>query len=340
VNKNGKVQAIINVMDAKDHELLVSKFRYGKIRKNELLFFFKPECFPVGKPEYISAIIEMVLEKFEQFDVEISGILLLGGKRLEELSIMDRHYGFINKLSRTASQIVTDEEVERIKESLDIDDMSRYKILGGHEFLKIYKDFDESSLDEFWAEKKSAKLRSGFYIQKYDVNGDKIILVNGFHPAQLRHFTHPSHKIIVFLLHSDTDWNILKNDLVGNTFPEKAIKGSIRDELFKNNQKYGLDSVSISNNCVHLSAGPFEALFEMNNFLAPVECIDFNMGKSNMYVLMKEKGIKKSYIESSIQNPKMLVGEKQTDLFTFTEDTNSDDAISGYINCNIIAASN
>lgn len=310
-------------------ELLISKFEF-KDKKNELLFFFKPECFLV-ESYYTERIIEMVLDKFSLYNVDISGILLLKGKALEELGIMDRHYGFINKLSKTASKIITDEEIVQIQQNLEIDEIRKYKLLGGHEFLNEFSEFDEHSLDKLWATRKSIKLRSGFYIQKYTVNKTDVVLVNGFHPAQLKHFTDPSHQIVLFLVHSDVDWKTLKWDLVGNTFPERAKPNSIRGEMFQNSSKYGITQVSISNNCVHLSAGPFEALFEINNFLKDVQGVDFNLSNTNMFRKMSEKKLSKQNIEKSIYNPVTQIDGKEINLSTLTEDKDSYDAIYEYI---------
>ena len=61
-------------------------------------------CFNVSDAKYTQLIIEMAMEKLREYQVSISGALLLSGTRLEELEIMDRHYGYINKLSKQASK--------------------------------------------------------------------------------------------------------------------------------------------------------------------------------------------------------------------------------------------
>ncbi len=325
------VRDVVDAAFSDKDEFLISGFEFNKDRKNELLFFFKPECFLSGSPENTGHIVEMVFDKFNQYKTEISGALLLRGDRLDELSIMDRHYGFINKLSRNASGMVGEEELSKIRESLGPVSLEECRILGGHEFLERFDGYDEKLLDDLWLSKKSIKLRSGFYIQKYNVNAEDIILVNGFHPAQLRHFTDSSHKIVVLLLHSDADWNILKNNMVGNTFPEKAEQDSIRGELFLNSGRYGIPEVSISNNCVHLSAGPFEALFEMKNFLKDIQGVTFDLNKTKMYNLMAAKGLAGKDVERCIQNPVARINEKSTDIFTLTEDRNSAEAIADFI---------
>ncbi len=326
------IKQIRNSLDRKEAEVLISEFKFEGLTENELLFFFKPECFFSGNETQIIATIEMVFEKFSEFKVDISGILLLGGKRLEELAIMDRHYGFINKLSKEASKIVTGKDIEKVRLSLSLgtDKLEKYNLLGGHEFLKKFPEFDEKTLNEFWLTKNSIKLRSGLYLQEYEVKKQPIILVNGFHPSQLSHFTNPLHKIVVLLLKSDTDWKVLKNNLAGDTFPEKAKGNSIRGEIYRNSSKYGVQNISISRNCVHLSAGPFEALFEINNFLKNITNVRFELEQANIARLMCKNDFKKEELERCLLNPTARFNSKLIDLFTFTEEKNSTEAISEY----------
>jgi len=325
-----QIKQVCDSVTRRETESVISEFKFGKNRENELLFFFKPECFFDGDATQIKTLVEMVFEKFSEFKVDVSGILLLGGKRLEELSIMDRHYGFINTLSKGASQILSPQDKQKIRQALEIDNLEGHKLLGGHECLKEYPEFDEESLDEFWQAKKSIKLRSGFYLQEYAVKDRPVILINGFHPSQLRHYTNPRHEIVVILLNSDTDWTTLKNDLAGDTFPEKAKENSIRGEIFKNRQKYGIRNVAISSNCVHLSAGPFEALFEIDNFLKNVESVQFDRGRTNMARLIKNNGLKTENMEHCLSNPTAQIDNIANDLFTFTEEKNSTEAVAGY----------
>lgn len=326
------IKAIENALVRKESEFIISNFEFEQSFENQLLFFFKPECFFQGNTPELRNLVDMTLKKFIRFDVGISGILLVDGKRLEELSIMDRHYGFINKLSRESSKILSRKELIKVRDSLGIENISGYQVIGGHEFLKQHTGFNEESLNELWMTKKSIKLRSGFYLQEYDVNEKKIILINGFHPSQLRHYTNPLHKIFVLLLHSNTNWKILKNDLAGDTFPERAKEDSIRGEIFKKRENYGLSNVSISSNCIHLSAGPFEALFEINNFLKNIKGIKFNLGSTNIARLMneKEKGIKEEEIERCLLNPTTEINGTSIDLFTFTEEKDTTKGVSDF----------
>jgi hypothetical protein len=129
------------------------------------------------------------------------------------------------------------------------------------------------------------------------------------------------------LLHSNTDWSILKNDMVGATFPEKAARESIRGILYAHAKEYGFDSVTIANNGTHLSAGPFEAMFEIVNFFGKIMGLDLRKQPPLTLRRMLEVGIEYEQAIKTLDNPLLIRDGKTVDLFTATEDRNTDEAI-------------
>lgn len=329
---NERVSAIMDASRAKVDERLIQSFDFNAAQQNELIFFFKPGCFNAAEHGHVQDIVELGLKELQDYNVTISGTLLLSGSRLEELEIMDRHYGYINRLSKQASKILHDDDFQHIYDELGITSGTEtYQVLGGHEFLRQFPDYDAARLQTLWVSKHSHKLRSGFYIQEYEISDRHVILVNGFHPSQLAFFTDPTHKITLLLLHSDTNWHDLKYDMVGDTFPENAKVDSIRGELYNHHERYGLQEVTVSNNMVHLSAGPFEAMFEVYNFLHAIPSLNFELPRTNMGRLMHAKGLTDADIEACLNNPVTPIDGEDVDLFTLTEDKNSNDAIDLYI---------
>jgi hypothetical protein len=297
-------------------------------RLNQLVFFYKPESFNGEAASHFPAINAMVLDKFASHNVSIQGAVMLSGRFLEANGIMDRHYGYINKVSRGASKLVNPEELSRM-EAIAGDKFTGYHILGGHEFLKAFPMYDEVSLNSLWLSKPSLKIRSGFYFQTFEISGKSVLLLNGFHPNQLAHFTRPGQKILLYLVNTDTNWKILKDDMAGDTFPEKAVPGSIRGELFCNREKYGASDISVSHNFIHLSAGPFEAYYEMWNFLSLTES-GFDLSSTNIGTRMLSSGYEVCDLERVLQNPMLEMNGKQKDLFSCTENMNSDKAVKVY----------
>lgn len=295
--------------------------------RNELVLFIKPEIFMVKEPNQVEQTLNLLFAKLDEFKAYPSGIMIVGGKVLEEKEIMNNHYGFINHLSRTASKILDGNERNKIANLLGLISIADYEILGGHEYLIKYPDEDVFSLDTLWFSKKSIKLRSGFYMQAYVDHGKKIILVNGFHPAQLAHFTDQAHRIVLFLIHSNSTWSVLKNQMIGATFPEKAVKESIRGILYSEPHKFGLNKVSIANNGVHLSAGPFEGAFETVNFFGKILGVDPETNPPLVLQRIVGTGSSNEQALSILRNPILESTDKPIDLFTATEDFDTEDSI-------------
>lgn len=295
--------------------------------QNELLLFVKPEIFMVEDTAHVEAALNLVFGKLAEFDAHVDGVAIVGGKVLEEAEIMNRHYGFINRLSRFASQMIDADDKQKIADALGIATIDDYAIYGGHEYLQAFPNDDPFTLDTLWFTKKSIKIRSGFYVQSYRKHGADFLLVNGFHPAQLFHFTDSTHRIVLVLVHSDTAWGTLRNAMVGATFPEKAVPNSIRGTLYAHPDDYGLGSVSIANNGVHLSAGPFEGLFEINNFFGHI--LDLDVRKQPPLILKKmlAAGLSMEDALKALDNPIVTEMPKPTDLFTATEDVDTDAAV-------------
>ena len=291
-------------------------------RQNELVFFVKPELLDVADNEKILNSLQLIEQKFIEFDVEVKGAAIIPGNILEEFEIMNRHYGFINQLSRFASTMIDADTRSRIFEMLDQTDTGEHKILGGHEFLKAF-DTDVDTLSDIWFAQEANKLRSGFYFIEDTFQGEPIVLVNGFHPSQLQHFTQKDHRIYLMLLHTDTDWMAMKFDLVGETFPERAKPGSIRGLLYANPEKFGQEEVGINTNGVHLSAGPFEAAFEVVNFLGAILELDPEKTPPLAIEQSMKAGFTKEQAIELLKNPEV----NDSDLFSETENMNTDDAV-------------
>ena len=314
---------IIHKIRSSEQARIVQPVHVGEtVRENELVFFIKPELLDVTDDEKMINSFELIEQKFKEFAVYIKGAVIVPGAILEEHGIMNRHYGFINQLSRKASSLVKSETRDKLFSVLGIEDNLNHKILGGHEFLETF-DTDIDTLSEIWFAQEANKLRSGFYFIEDTLDDSPFILINGFHPSQLQHYTREDHSIYLMLLHTDTDWYSLKFDLVGDTFPEKAKPDSIRGLLFTEPERYGQEAVGINTNGVHLSAGPFEAAFEVANFFGPL--LDLNLHKTPPLILKNIIEADKSVEEAAVllTNP----GINDSDLFSETENMNTHAAV-------------
>ncbi len=290
--------------------------------ENELVFFIKPELLDVADDSKILNSLDLIKNKFTEFQVTIAGAAIVPGEVLEAHEIMNRHYGFINQLSRLASTMIDADTRSAMFAKLGIEDNGKHHILGGHEFLKYFNS-DLDTLSKVWFAQEAKKLRSGFYFIEDTVNGQPIILVNGFHPSQLAHFTRKDHRIVLMLLHTDTDWEAMKFDLVGDTFPERANPDSIRGIIYSDPGRFGQSEVTINTNGVHLSAGPYEAAFEVVNFFGNL--LDLNPEKTPPLAIERTMaaGMPQEQALSLLDNPAVDDG----DLFSDTENMNTSKAV-------------
>jgi hypothetical protein len=297
--------------------------------RNELVLFIKPEAFMLEDRADTEKVVDLVSAKLKEFGAEVAGVALIGGQALDRLEIMSAHYGLINRLSRGASRMLSSEDRAKIASALEIAP-EEYEIVGGHEYLAQYPNETSRDLDTLWFSGRSTKIRSGFYVKPVEKDGRKLVLVNAFHPEQLNHFTDRTHRIALFLIHSNNGWATLKNQMIGATFPDKADPGSIRGTLHANAPQYGFESVTIANNVVHLSAGPFEALFEIVNFFGKLMDIDPRTTQPIAVQRMLAAGLTLDDALGALENPIVSDDPKPTDLFSATEDMDTDAAIEVY----------
>ncbi len=295
---------ISNIGKDKENARIIDEFKLKTTKKNQLLAFFKPEVFLDKTPEQIEKIMKLVFEKFEKYEVSIDGAALFPGKAIGKYSIMDRHYGVINTLSKNASKILTPEEKELVFNTLGITDKNT-KILGGHEAFAISGINNTYDFDQYWLEAKSSRIRGGFYVRTMRVNGEEIVVVDGFHPHQLAHYTEADRHLGVMLVSSNTSWVKIRDEMLGVSFPQDAHIDSIRGILHHHAKDYGFDKVMIENNIMHLSAGPTEALFEIDNFLKTPFGIDFIKNEAKLAEKLLLEGFSNNEIRDMIHNKEL-----------------------------------
>lgn len=295
-----------------------------RVTHNQFLMFLKPEsiCRPFNvKPE---KMLKFVLETVREYDMRIGSVSVISAAYLEKYDVMARHYGVINRLSRSAREHLSDSARSVFldlfgKPTRDVD------LLGGHEFAKRF-GMDAKCLDLLWENLSRERLASGTYCAKVKTPEGEVYLVNGFHPWQLRHYTEPGRCIVCFVLDAELDWKIARSDMIGKTNPQEAKPESIRGQLWARKEEFGLRTVSLGLNGVHLSAGPLEALIELRRFcdhtkqgIPSLESFEFGRR------LVARFGPKLTdYI---LTNPLVQIQDGKITLADLTEEMNSDCAI-------------
>lgn len=294
-------------------------------KRNELLFFFKPEIL-VPESVDLEKILEITQEKFKEFEIEVESLSIVSGEYLKKHEIMAKHYGVINRIARYGRDELMSQALESFKEIFGVSP-EEAEILGAFQFLEKFPYFNEFSLNVLWENLENRKLAPGTYCEKIKVGEKHVFVLNGFHPFQLYHFTRKGAFIIVMAVSSDTDWKILREKFIGATNPEKAAEGSLRRIFLEKKEELGIPVVGQGYNGVHLSAGPVEALIELLRFCSNYE--------ENRILKPEDTAIGRKFLEifdnntleKIMENPKINVDGKLISVFDLTEEMNSEEAI-------------
>lgn len=297
------------------------------IKKNNFLFFIKPEITLKSDNIKLEKIIDLIFSKISEFGFSIHSIRALSADYLEKYNLIEQHYGVIAHVSNDAVNNMTESANNKFREiyGCSVEDV---KVIGGDEFLAKYPFFNYHSLDCLWQNNPNIKLGSGTYAQKIRIDLEEMYLINGFNPRQLKHFTEKGRSIIVLNLSGDISWEKARNEFAGVTIPKNAQNGSLRHEFLEKMQEFGLSEVSQSYNGIHLSAGPVEALVELARFDA-----DYSKSKNSINYVKYPFG--KMLVDNMggqfpfwiTENKSFMFQNKKVSIFDLTENMDSEQAI-------------
>lgn len=300
---------------AEGQQRIVAPLNLAADCQNQALLLLKPECFLAGEAA-ARGVVGVVQAGLEQYGIAVAGIVVIEGSVLERQGTIDRHYQAASVLSRGASRLVDPEDRARVEALCQ----ASGPVLGGHEYLARHPEVPPEALDEAWFAAGPRKVRSGFYAVPFQEDGSPCLLVNGFYPAQARHFTAAGRTVVAAVLHTDLPWRVLRRDLLGDTYPDRALPGSIRRTLLERKAELGLARVDITANFVHLSAGPFEAAWEIVNFLGGLSEGPARLEDTRLMAHWQALGGDPAVLEDRIRTGTWHPGGAAQDLFGPTED--------------------
>ncbi len=295
--------------------------------KNQFLAFLKPEATAVLDKVNVAEILQFVFNAFQCYNVEVRAIRILTNGYLQQYRIMDNHYGIISSISRRGFDAISADAREALEKTFESDLHSGGKILGGHQFLEHYPQFSPFALSTISDNLGPKKLASGTYCLRLVLDGKILLILNAFHPYQLEKFTKRGAAIIVLEAVSSTSWRIVRQQLVGATDPFKAAEGSLRYTFLKQRNELGLPTVNLSNNGIHLSAGPLEGMIEVQNFFSEYEKgIKLSFQETCFGRLILSKGLHHKSLTELATNPSFKEGERAVSSFDLTEEIDSEAA--------------
>lgn len=162
---------------------------------------------------------------------------------------------------------------------------------------------------------------------KMSVNDQpELYVFNAFFMSMRSKFVGKENEIRCFVVEWDPSklsWSSFRHDVLGPTDPTKAPPNSIRKSILNQYQELGLTSApNNSDNGVHASASPFEALAEKLNWLS------FDLESDTFGKALVDAGISRSRIKEWSLDPQVKLSESSTgSLFDELEDLDVDECI-------------
>jgi hypothetical protein len=308
-------------------EAWIRKYTGIEDSPNQFLLFLKPEVMSTEDGVNVRDVLQMVNEVILGYNVTVGAIRTVSGVYLSSHRLMDAHYGVINAVSRLGLKALSSGAQKKLDEVFgDILEESTLK-LGGHQFLTHFPTFSGRELAKIVDGSPVTKLAGGTYASIIVVDGEKVLVLNGFHPAQLEYYYRPSALLLLLECHTHTSWRSLRHDVAGATNPKNAAEGSIRRLLLVNKNRLGIEEIDQGRNGVHLSAGPLEGFVELRRFLKDFKThIDLKPNELSFGKALINVGMSDEQIASLCENPLVMLSDRLAPAFDVTEELDVTDA--------------
>lgn len=289
--------------------------------RNEGMLFFKPEVPLLGGAK-LAPLFKMIDALCTKYDVEILNIGCLGYDYLGKTGIINEHYGVIGNLAANGMKALTPELQQKVRDNFP--GIADDRIFGALQFLQANPSITAEQLGAEWETHNTArtkKLAPGTHSQQMNFagSGDCVVFV-GFFPLMAAHFTATGRSIIAMPVRSKTNWEVLRNTMIGDTDPQNAVAGSFRGDLLQNKAALDMPIVNKGQNGIHMSAGPLEGMVELIRFTS-----DRASGQTlatdvtNFGAAYLAAGGSKADLQTLQTNPLLNVNGKTISAFDVTE---------------------
>lgn len=279
---------------------------------------------------------DLVFDKLASAGISILSQADIDGEEIDRKGLIDQHYYSI----ASKATILPTEKIPVPREA--------FRETFGEEWDKVLTEnraanavdactrfgCSPEELNEAWRGVSAVKFGGGFYCAKMSVNGKpELYVFNAFFMTMRAKFVGKDNGIRCFVVEWDPDnlsWSSFRQDILGPTDPNKAPSKSIRRSILDQYSDLGLSSVpNNSDNGVHASASPFEALAEKLNWLS-LDLESDRFGKQLLDAGISESRIKEWCLDPQIKLPESSAGS----LFDALEDLDVDACVRKLIEFN------
>ena len=326
------------------------------LRANLALVFVKPHA-------YTPAAIEFVRKELTTCKgLCVLGECSQSGEAIEEGNLVDKHYDVVasHALSAAPSEIVvSDEKKAAFAEKFGVawdDCVANGTVLnatdcalqlgtpGDPESGAEAEPMGERDLLNLWLVADKVKVAKDVYVARVkggasDPDADEyddasaaegeasLFCVNGFYPALKAQFTKAEASVRLFVVAFDPavlTWANFRGDVIGATNPADAAPTSIRAKMLAQHEALGMDEPpNNSNNGIHASASPLEALKERLIWLNFT--MDNDPTGSKLVELAVWDETKRPVLDSLLENPDVDVASFKGKAYDLLEDKDTPD---------------
>lgn len=281
------------------------------VTPNQMLIVIKAEALTHGKSINRSSVVNMVVQKL-QSNGTMRSVRVIGNRDLQLSKIMHDHYGALARVYALGVSALTTEAKTKLQE-YNVDDLL---VVSGFTFANSNPDYCIDSSG-------SVRLGPGQYAQI--IPEKSVVVLNGFMKKLLAPYNLPDQAVVAIDFVTKKSWTYIRQTLIGNTDPTKAARNSIRACFCQQAHALGLEDVCITRNGIHCSAGPLEAMREIERF--------FNYGSTKRFFHDKYtytgRALKQpiAFIGVLLQNINVEYNGQMVRPFDLTEEKNARDII-------------
>lgn len=231
------------------------------------IIFLKSELCSLS-PKNLRLILSYFLYLAKKYDIKFHDIFIISGKFIINNKLHDKNYCNIqmNALYNLQIDQISHPNLLKIIEQTE----NCQLVIGGIALAE--KGYAPEFILDLWLNSgKASKIDDDFYGVPCLLEDKKILLINGFYPAQVEQYKVPNSKIILFSFKTEKSFSFLKKYFQGTAEIQGRYKGSMRHHLYENRNKYQLDSFSPSKNGIHLSGNREEGQREVTLFREAIQ---------------------------------------------------------------------
>lgn len=299
----------------------------GDPEVNQFLLLLKPHALDVASGVDVARVLKTVQSVLTAWKVEVGGAVAVSSRYMVEHSLIQRTYETLNRAARLGPRALSQSAAARLGEVAAQIDAPSPRVLGGFAFLREQQDLTELGLCLLANNLPTQKLGAGAYATILDCFGERVVVMNAFHPHQLATLTRPGTVAVALECWSRRSFHDLREQMVGGIFPDQAAQGSLRRTLFEDTARTGVRGASPQLNYVHISPGPLEAALHMSTYFSdhgeagqalPVTA-------TNLGAVLHSAGVSAAEVEILTRNPEVVVDGRAVPAFDLSEDLDTSD---------------